>query len=142
MMKDTELRGLIGTILFSAFAVIAVFFLLDPLISDSTETILINTHKIYINFGWIQVYYGTLLIAFVLMILFMNKTQVWFLVIGLVLGSIPLLDQYRIPGVGKVMNIFSQNATANFQTYIPHLAVLIGALVVLALLKITNRIFK
>lgn len=141
-MKSTELRGLLGTILFSAFAVIAVFFLLDPLVTDTTETLVVNTHKIYINFGWIKGYGGTLLITFVLMIFFMNKRQVWPLIIGLVLGSIPLLEQYRVPGVARVMNVIGQTATAKVQTYIPHLAVLLGAFLVLVLLKITNRIFK
>ncbi|HHW12354.1 MAG TPA: hypothetical protein GXX33_05055 [Firmicutes bacterium] len=141
-MKETDLRGLLGTILFSAFTVIALFFLLQPLVAESTETLVVNTHKIYINFGWIKVYGGVLLIAFVLMVIFMNKRQVWPLIIGLVLGSIPLLEQYRVPGVARVLNVFSQSATANIQTFIPHLTVFLGALVVLALLRITNRIFK
>ena len=48
-MKETALRGLLGTILFSAFAVIAVFFLLNPLVKDTTETIVVNTHKIILT---------------------------------------------------------------------------------------------
>src|SRR5690606_31332402 len=121
---------------------IAVFFLLNPLVKDTTETIVVNTHKIYINFGWIKGYGGTLLITFVLMILFMNKQQVWPLILGLVLGSIPLLEQYRMPGVAQVMNVFGKSATTSIQAYIPHLAVLLGALLVMALLKIANRILK
>ncbi|NLM36588.1 MAG: hypothetical protein GX202_00490 [Firmicutes bacterium] len=141
-MKETDFRGLLGTILFSAFTVIALFFLLQPLVPGSTETLVVNTHKIYINFGWIKVYGGVLLIAFVLMVIFMNKQRVWPLLIGLVLGSLPLIEQYRVPGIGQVMNVFSQAATVKLQDYIPHLAVLLGALVVLVLLKIANRIFK
>lgn len=141
-MKGSDLRGLLGTVLFSAFAVIAVFFLLDPLVKGGTETLVINTHKIHINFGWIKEYGATLLVTFGLMIFVMDKRQVWPLVIGLVLGSIPLIEQYRMPGVAQVMNVFGQSASNNIQTYIPHLTVLLGALLVLALLKVTNRIFK
>lgn len=141
-MKGAEFRGIIGTILFSAFTVIAVFSLLDPFIAETTETLTVNSQKFYINLGWIKVYFSTLLFTFVLMILFMEKRQVGFLILGLVLGSLPLLEQYRIPGVVKVLNLFNQGAAGNLQTYIPYAAVLLGALGVFGLLKATNRIFK
>ncbi|NLY91418.1 MAG: hypothetical protein GX081_07400 [Firmicutes bacterium] len=141
-MKGEEIRGLLATILFSAFTVIAVFFLLDPFIAETTETITVNTQKYYINLGWLQVYYMTLLITFVLMIFFMEKKQVWALILGLVLGSVPLLEQYRLPGVVRVLNVFNQSAASNLQTYIPYVAVFLGALVVFGLLKVTNRILK
>lgn len=141
-MKGAEIRGLIATILFSAFAVIAIFSLLDPFITEATETLTVNTQKYYINLGWIKVYFGTLLLTFVVMIFFMEKKQVWALILGLVLGSIPLLEEYRLPGVVRVMNLFNQNTAANLQTYIPYVAILLGALVVFGLLKVTNRILK
>ena len=141
-MKGTELRDHLSTILFSAFAVIAVFFLLRPMITDTTETLVINTQKIYINLGWVKGYGVTLFITFVLMVLFMNKHQIWSLIIGLLVGSLPLLKQYQIPGVARVMNVFGQSAALNVQTVIPYLAIILGALLVLVLLKIANRIFK
>jgi hypothetical protein len=141
-MKGAEFRGLIATILFSAFAVMAVFSLLDPFIADTTETLTVNTEKYYINLGWLQLYFATLLITFVLIIFFMEKNQVWALILGLVLGSIPLLEHYRLPSVVQVLNLFEQGAAKNIQTYIPYLAILLGALVVFGLLKITNRILR
>ena len=140
-MKGSDLRGLLGTVSFSAFAVIAVFFLFGSIGQGRHRNIGDQYAKIHINFGWIKEYGATLLVTFGLMIFIMDKRQVWPLVIGLVLGSI-LIEQYRMPGVAQVMNVFGQSATNNIQTYIPHLTVLLGALLVLALLKVTNRIFK
>jgi small-conductance mechanosensitive channel len=44
--------------------------------------------------------------------------------------------------VVQVLNLFEQGAAKNIQTYIPYLAILLGALVVFGLLKITNRILR
>jgi len=141
-MKGAEIRGSIATILFSAFTVLAIFSLLDPFIAEATETITVNTQKYYINLGWVKVYFTTLLLTFVLMVFFMDRKQVWSLILGLVLGSVPLLEEYRLPGAVKVLNLFNQNMATNLQTHIPYVAVLLGALVVFGLLKVTGRILK
>jgi len=141
-VKGAEIRGFIAMVLFSAFTVMAIFSLLDPYIDETIETITVNTEKYYLNLGWIKVYYGTLLLSFILMIFFMDKNQVGALILGQVLGSVPLLEHYRLPGVVRVLNLFNQETAANLQTYLPYVAVLLGALVVFGLLKLVNRIFK
>ena len=141
-MKATELRANLGTMLFVIFSIITVFTLLDPVISEAIETLSINNHKFYINLGWIKVYLATLLTTFVLILLFMDKRQVWLLSLGIILGSILLVKDYRIPGVVQVLNLFEQNSAANFQTYIPYLAIALGTLLLFGLLKVINKIFK
>jgi hypothetical protein len=137
-----ELRSNLATILFCAFSIIAVFFLLNPLIGEATETLTVNSKKIYLNVGWMKVYFATLLVTFVLIILLMDKKLVWVLTLGLVLGSIPVLDQYRVPGLGRLVSVFEKNNLGNFQTYIPYLTVILGIFLVLILLKILNKILN
>ncbi|HBR28556.1 MAG TPA: hypothetical protein DD734_03605 [Firmicutes bacterium] len=137
-----ELRSNLTTILFCAFSIIAVFFLLDPLIAEATDTLTVNSKRIYLNVGWIKVYFATLLVTFILIILLMDKKQIWVLTLGLVLGSIPVLDQYRVPGLGRVVSVFQQNNLGDFQTYIPYLAVILGIFLVLVLLKVMNKVLK
>lgn len=141
-MRGAEIRGFLGMVFLSAFTVLAIFFLLDPYIDGTIETITINTAKYYFNLGWLKTYYATLLLTFVFMIFFMDKNQVGALILGLVLGSVPLLEKYRLPGTVRVLNLFHQETATNLQTYLPYVAVLLGVLVVFGLLKLTNRIFR
>ncbi|HBK67132.1 MAG TPA: hypothetical protein DDZ91_00685 [Firmicutes bacterium] len=140
-MKGAQLRSDLSNLLFTAFSIISVFSLLDPFIKEATETITINNQKIYMNLGWMEVYLCTLAITFILILLFMDKNKVWFLSIGVILGSFPIIDRYRVPGVGQILNLFDKQGT-NLQDLLPYLTVLVGTLAILGLLKGANKVFK
>ena len=140
-MKGAQLRSDLSNLLFTAFSIISVFSLLDPFIKEATETITINNQKIYMNLGWMEVYLCTLAITFILILLFMDKNKVWLLSFGVILGSFPIIERYRVPGVGQVLNLFDKQGT-NLQDLIPYFTVLVGTLLILGLLKGANKVFK
>ncbi len=141
-MSDTKLRSTVNTLLFSAFSVISVFFLLNPFIKKATESITINGNRIHFDQGWLTTYLFTLIITFILIIFVKDKKQIWLISVGALLGSLPLLEQYNFPVVAKIGKAFSQQGGSNFELYIPHIAIILGILILFGLLKGVNKVFK
>ena len=141
-MSDAKFRANVNTILFNAFSVISVFFLLNPFIKKATDTITINGNRIHFDQGWLTTYLFTLLITFFLAILLKDKRQIWLTTIGVLLGSLPLLEQYNFPVTAKLGKTLGQQGGANIEIYIPYLAIIVGILIVFGLIKGANKVFK
>lgn len=143
-MKMTRVD--LSNIIFSAFSVIALFLLLDPLIEETSKTLSINTERLnlslHMNFGWVWVYLLTLAVTFFLILFLMDKSKTWVLGLGTLLGSIAVvLQHYRVPGRGQIANLFGQQGSQLHDLF-PYFVVIVGTFVLLALLKTFNKVSK
>ncbi|NLW57113.1 MAG: hypothetical protein GX050_10975 [Firmicutes bacterium] len=140
-MKITRVD--LRNIIFSAFSIIALFMLLDPLIGETTKTLSVNTEKInlslHMNFGWVWVYLLTLAVTFLLILFLMDKSKTWFFGLGTLLGSlVVVLEFYRVPGRGQLASLIGQKGS-ELHTYFPYFVVVVGTIVLVGLLKLCKK---
>ncbi len=127
--------------LFNAFAVVALFFLLEPFFSSGTGSVTINETRIYYNAQWLTLYFIALAITLVLTLVFGSRRRILLNVAGIFLGSLALLSFYRLP---QLVSLFGSGRQGwkIIQHNLHYLAVIVGTLLYWALLRLFDRVFR
>ncbi|HEY8345078.1 MAG TPA: hypothetical protein VIL66_07810 [Bacillota bacterium] len=127
--------------LFNVFSVVAVFNIIEPFLPKDTATVTINSERIYVNIGWLWVFFCTLALVLLINILLLDRRRVLHIILGIFIGSLILLNTYTFPALVAIVSSFNNEGIKAAQKYIPHIAAVVGALISMALLKLYNKIF-
>lgn len=140
-MSREEYRAGGALFLFNAFAVVALFFLLDQFFSGGTGSVTINETRIYYNAQWLTVYFIALAVTLVLSLVFGSRRRVLLNVAGIFVGSLALLSFYRLP---QLVGLFGSGRQGwkVIQHNLHYLAVIVGTLLYWALLRLFDRVFR
>ena len=141
-MGREEVRTGGAVLLFNAFALVALFFLLAPFFPGRTGTVVINEIKIYYNSGWVSAYFIALAATLVLTIIFGARKRVALTILGVLAGSLLLVDAYNLSQLVNLLDSFGKQGLKVLQDYLPHLAAVVGTLVYWGLLSFYNWIFR
>lgn len=141
-MKWEKFRHDFSIFLFNVFTVISVFTILRPFGPETSETITVNSQKIYINLGWLWVYSLSLLLVVIINILFLERKRLFLIFLGILAGSFVLLNTYTFPALVQIVNSFNRQGLKAVQYYIPHVAAVLGSFLALGVLRLYNGVFK
>lgn len=141
-MGREEVRAGGATLLFNTFALVALFSLLSSFFPGKTGTVVINEVRIHYNAGWLTAYFIALAATLVLTIIFGSRKKVVLTILGVLAGSLLLLDFYNLSQFVAVFDSFGKQGLKVLQDYLPHLAAVIGTLVYWGLLSLYNWIFR
>jgi len=140
-MAKEDVRAGGALFLFNAFAVVALFFLLEPFFSGGTGSVTINQTRIYYNAEWLTVYFIALAATLVLTLIFGSRRRVLLNVTGILAGSLALLNLYRLPQLVSLLDS-SRQGWKIVQNNLHFLAVIVGTLLYWALLRLYDRVFR
>lgn len=138
--EDVRTGG--AVLLFNAFALVALFFLLSRFFPGKTGTVIINEVRIYYNSGWLISYFIALAATLVLTIIFGARKRVALTILGVLAGSLLLIDFYNLSQLVSLLDSFGKQDLKVLQDYLPHLAAGVGTLVYWGLLSFYNWIFR
>jgi hypothetical protein len=127
--------------LFNVFSVVAVFNIIEPFLPKNAATVTINSEKIYVNIGWLWIFFCTLALVLLINILLLDRKRVLHITLGILVGALVLLNTYTFPALVKIVSNFNNEGLKAAQYYIPHIAAVVGTLISLGVLKLYNKIF-
>jgi hypothetical protein len=141
-MNRDEVRTGGAVLLFNAFALVALFFILSSFFPGKTGTVVVNEVKIYYNSGWLTAYFIALAATLVMTIVFGSRKRVVLTILGVLAGSLLLLDFYNLSQIVNFLDSFGKQGLKVLQDYLPHLAAVVGTLVYWGLLSLYNWLFR
>jgi hypothetical protein len=121
--------------------VVAVFNIIEPFLPKNAATVTINSEKIYVNIGWLWIFFCTLALVLLINILLLDRKRVLHITLGILVGALVLLNTYTFPALVKIVSNFNNEGLKAAQYYIPHIAAVVGTLISLGVLKLYNKIF-
>ena len=141
-MNRDEVRTGGAVLLFNAFALVALFFILSSFFPGKTGTVVVNEVKIYYNSGWLTAYFIALAATLVMTIVFGSRKRVVLTILGVLAGSLLLVDAYNLSQLVNLLDSFGKQGLKVLQDYLPHLAAVVGTLVYWGLLSLYNWLFR
>lgn len=141
-MNRDEVRTGGAVLLFNAFALVALFFILSSFFPGKTGTVVVNEVKIYYNSGWLTAYFIALAATLVMTIVFGSRKRVVLTILGVLAGSLLLLDFYNLSQIVNFLDSFGKQGLKVLQDYLPHLAAVVGTMVYWGLLSLYNWLFR
>src|SRR5690554_1565350 len=141
-MNRDEVRTGGAVLLFNAFALVALFFILSSFFPGKTGTVVVNEVKIYYNSDWLTAYFIALAATLVMTIVFGSRKRVVLTILGVLAGSLLLLDFYNLSQIVNFLDSFGKQGLKVLQDYLPHLAAVVGTLVYWGLLSLYNWLFR